>query len=74
MLTLGSTSASAASLIVPFDLNVAGDDESESRFFDTPFPDEGPTLLTLDGFAENPEPGGVAPAAIGLLFRIIHGW
>ena len=57
MLTFGPSSASAASLVEPFFLNVAGDDEFEQRFFDTPFPDVGPTLLTLDGFAENLETG-----------------
>ena len=53
MLTFGPSSASAASLVEPFDLHVGGDDGFEQRFFTTPFPDEAPTLLTLDGIAEN---------------------
>ena len=53
MLTLGPSLAWAETLVVPFELHVGGDDDFEQRFFDTPFPDEGPTLLTLDGFVEN---------------------
>ena len=53
MLTFGASLASAESLVVPFFIHIGGDDDSESRYFDTPFPDEGVTLLTLDGFVVN---------------------
>jgi hypothetical protein len=74
MLTLGSSSAFAESLVVPFELNVAGDDESESRYFDTTFPSDGPTLLTLDGFAENLETGETSNGAgVSLLWYATDG-